>query len=75
MAEEKEVTMLQIEKFEFDRFMAMFKDNKFPHQRLGQAFYNHFNLHRLSDQTRLNNIYAKDRDHAVRCINEIFEFV
>lgn len=69
-----EVVMLQVEKFEYERFMKMFNKGKFGGQRLGQAFYNHFNLHRLSDQNRLNNLYAKDGDHAIGCIKGIFEF-
>ena len=72
MAYEEE--MLQVEKFEYDRFMKAFKHGKFGTQRLGQAFYNHFNLHRLSNQDRLNNLYAKDGNHAVACIAEVFEF-
>lgn len=66
--------MLQVEKFEYERFMKMFKKGKFAGQRLGQAFYNHFNLHKLSNQERLNNLYAKDGAHAIACINAIFEF-
>ena len=67
--------MLQIEKFEFERFMKIFtKGKEFRGQRLGQAFYNHFNLHKLSNQERLNNIYAKDGPHAIACINAVFEF-
>lgn len=70
----KEEAMLQVEQFEYDRFMKLFKTGKFGTQRLGQAFYNHFNLHRLSNQERLNNLYAKDGDHAIGCIKGIFEF-
>ena len=67
--------MLQIEKFEFERFMKIFNHGtKYRGQRLGQAFYNHFDLHKLSNQERLNNIYAKDGSHAIGCINAVFEF-
>ena len=66
--------MLQIEQFEYDRFMKMWRGGKYRGQRLGQAFYNHFNLHKLSNQERLNNLYAKDGDHAIGCIKNVFEF-
>ena len=65
---------LQIEKRRYDLFMAAFKNGKFGTQRLGQAFYNALNLHRLSNQRQLNNLYAKDGEHAIACINEVFEF-
>lgn len=63
-----------IEQRKFDEFMRKFKEGKFGSQRLGQAFYNEFNLHKIDDQASLNNLYAKDADHAVNSIKEIFTF-
>ena len=65
---------LQLEKYKFDRFMAAFKKGKFGAQRLGQAFYDHFKLDRLQDQAQLKNLYAKDGEHALACIREVFKF-
>lgn len=65
---------LQIEKASFDIFMKKFKSGKCGTQRLGRAFYNHYNLHRLSKQEPLNKIYEKDGDHAFRSIQQIVEF-
>ena len=73
MAEEKEVTMLQVEQFEYDRFMKMFNGGKYNGQRLGQAFYNHFNLHKLVNQDQLKNLYNKDGEVAKACISEVFK--
>lgn len=65
---------LQLEEKAFKDFMQKFKKGKFGTQRLGQAFYNHFKLHRLVDQQQLHNIRAKDGDYAVRSIRSIFHF-
>lgn len=64
---------LSIEQRAFKDFMEKFKKGKYGTQRLGQAFYDEFKLHRLSNQEQLQNIYAKDGEHAVRCIRAIFE--
>ena len=63
-----------IEQRKFDEFMRKFKEGKFGSQRLGQAFYYEFNLHKIDDQASLNNLHAKDADHAVNSFKEIFTF-
>lgn len=65
---------LSIEHRAFKDFMEKFKKGKYGTQRLGQAFYDEFKLHRLSNQEQLQNIYAKDGEHARRSICAIFEF-
>lgn len=65
---------LTIEKREFERFQNKFKKGKFGTQRLGQAFYNHFNLHRLTNQEALNNVHSKDGETALRTIQGLCEF-
>lgn len=66
--------MLFIEHKDYIRFMSKFKRGGFGSQRLGQAFYNQFNLHDLADQSALKNLYAKDGEHAVNLIKEVFTF-
>jgi hypothetical protein len=65
---------LQIEKHKFDLFMKKFKAGKCGTQRLGQAFYDEMKLDRLQDQEQLKNLYAKDGEHALACIKEVFKF-
>lgn len=68
-------TLLQqcsIEQAEWERFCKRFKDGGFGQQRLGQAFYNHFSLHKISDQSPLHNLYAKDGEHAKSLIKQLF---
>lgn len=64
--------MLTIEKRKFDLFLLDFRKGKYGNQRLGQAFYNEWNLHRTSED--IFNIYAKDGKHALNSIkaNVIF---
>lgn len=65
---------LQLEERAFKNFMQLYKKGKFGNQRLGQAFYDHFKLHRLVDQKQLNNLHSKDGDAAVSCIRSVFKF-
>lgn len=65
---------LQLEEKAFKDFMQKFKKGKHGTKRLGQAFYDHFKLERLADQSVLHNIRAKDGDHAIRSIRSIFIF-
>ena len=74
MSETVKLIKPSIEQRKFDNFMADFKLSKFGTQRLGQAFYNEFKLHKISDQASLRNLYAKDGEHAVNLIKEIFTF-
>ncbi len=74
MAETVKLMVPHIEQRKFDEFMRKFKAGKFGTQRLGQAFYNEFNLHRIDDQESLHNLYAKDGEHAVSLIKQIFIF-
>lgn len=74
MAETVKLMVPHIEQRKFDEFMRKFKAGKFGTQRLGQAFYNEFNLHRIDDQDSLHNLYAKDGEHALNSIKQIFTF-
>lgn len=64
---------MSLEQEAFNRFMNEFKySDTYKGQRLGQAFYNHFNLHKLSDQESLKNLYERDGEHAKAIIRELF---
>ncbi len=39
---------------------------------MGQAFYNYFRLHRLTDQTSLHTLYEADGDKALVAISRLF---
>jgi len=67
------INKCSIEQREYQKFMKMYKDGKFGTQRLGQAFYNHFNLHKVDDQDSLFNLYAKDGDNATNLIKQLFD--
>ena len=53
-------------------FWVLYTHNHFPGQRVGQAFYNHFNLHKLNNQRALKNLYNKDGKEAIDLIGELF---
>ena len=62
-----------IEKYAYQKFMDSFKKGQLGTQRLGQAFYDHFKLHKLMDQTQLKNLYSKDGEEAKSFIREVFK--
>ncbi|WP_256657647.1 hypothetical protein [Pseudomonas sp. ACM7] len=45
----------------------------FEKQRLGQAFYNYFRLHRLTDQASLFGLYEADGEKALVTISRLFQ--
>jgi hypothetical protein len=61
-----------IEKKAVERFFRNFNHGLFPSQRVGQAFYNEFNLHKLSDQDALKGLWQADGEEAEKLIREIF---
>lgn len=66
---------LQLEKHQYDLFLKEYKNGtKYKSQRLGQAFYNHFNMHKLANQKQLNGLYELDGDIAKQCIATVFRF-
>ena len=66
--------MLMIEGKEFENFLKEWMNTSPQHLRLGQAFYNHFNLHKLSDQDSLGPLYELDGRKALAHIRNIVEF-
>lgn len=63
-------TNLQIERAAYDEFLRLWDSGAFENQRLGQAFYNHFRLHRLSDQSGLQALYEADGKQALKALVE-----
>ena len=63
----------EIERATYDEFLELWDRGAFENQRLGQAFYNHFRLHRLSDQKLLHGLYESDGKKAMNAISEIFQ--
>lgn len=70
----KTIPKLQIEKVAYEEFIALWNQKKFQDQRLGQAFYNHFRLHKLADQTFLQGLYEVDGEKAATLIGNLFRF-
>ncbi|SEI43763.1 hypothetical protein SAMN03159495_0228 [Pseudomonas sp. NFR16] len=63
---------LQIERAAYEEFVLLWSQGSFEHQRLGQAFYNHFSLHKLTDQARLHGLYEADGEKASGLILGLF---
>ncbi|MCY1465019.1 hypothetical protein D9M71_831150 [compost metagenome] len=63
----------EIERATYDEFLELWDRGAFENQRLGQAFYNHFRLHRLSDQRLLSGLYESHGKKALSAISEIFQ--
>ena len=65
-----------IERKEYYNFKNLWYSGKYKHLRLGQAFYNHFNLHKMSDQESLRGLYNEaDGEKAQKIIGEVFRMV
>lgn len=61
-----------LEKAQYEVFLAKFSNKEFGTQRLGQAFYNHFNLHKVTDQDSFGLLYELDGEVAKAQIRKIF---
>ncbi|WP_440093628.1 hypothetical protein ACTACL_07475 [Pseudomonas syringae] len=66
---------LEIEMAAYDEILAQWNQGVFKQQRLGQAFYNFFDLHKLADQTLLRGLYEADGKKATAIISKIFEIM
>ena len=62
----------EIERAAYDHFLGLWDKGHFESQRLGQAFYNHFCLHRLSDQILLQGLYESGGKKALGVIAGLF---
>ena len=61
-----------IEQSEYTNFVVKFKAGEFGNQRYGQAFYNHFNLHKMKFDNNLQRLYELDGDDARLWIHSLF---
>ncbi|MGE7958677.1 hypothetical protein ACQKQA_19175 [Pseudomonas sp. NPDC089530] len=64
---------LEIESAVYDEFLGLWSQGKFEKQRLGQAFYNHFRLHQLTNQAYLQGLYEADGEKALLAITRLFQ--
>lgn len=58
---------------EYAIFVQLYHNGEYGKQRYGQAFYNHFCLHKISDQAVLGNLYELDGNEAVKKIHSLFD--
>ncbi len=66
-------SQLEIERASYDEFLRLWGQGIFEGQRLGQAFYNHFRLHRLNDQLPIHGLYEADGEKALQAISRLFQ--
>lgn len=64
---------VQFSKSLVDIFYRDFNNGLYQHQRLGQAFFNHFNLHKMND-SYLGNLYELDGDRARAIIASMTDY-
>ncbi|WP_338525237.1 hypothetical protein NUH87_06235 [Pseudomonas batumici] len=64
---------LEIESPRYDEFLELWERGAFDGQRLGQAFYDHFRLHRLNDQAVLQGLYEADGEKARAMVSRVFQ--
>lgn len=67
---------IQLEKYQAVLFFAKQKNGDFKHLRLGQAFFNHFRLDKMSQNQNPEfcKLYEADGDDAKRLIEKLFTF-
>ena len=54
------MSKITIESVAYHEFRDDFTTGKYKCLRYGQAFYNHFDLHKMTDQTIWNKLYEMD---------------
>lgn len=64
---------LDIERAAYDEFLTLWGRGEFEEQRLGQAFYNYFHLHKLTDQAVLHGLYEVDGKKAMALISRVVQ--
>lgn len=66
--------VISIEKAKLDEFYRLYNSNRFSGQRLGQAFFNHFELHKcVQYKPQLDRLYNMDGDSAKHYISMLVE--
>ena len=64
-----------IEAAEYKNFQRLWADNRYKGCRYGQAFFNHFDLHKMSnpdDKFALDRLYEMDGERAKAEIQRLF---
>lgn len=67
---------MNISKTLYDEFKKDWNTGKYAGQRLGQAFFNHFNLHKM-DRTKdntLDRLYNADNNTAEKMISVMIDW-
>ena len=65
--------LFEIEKAEYVSFKTVYHGGSYKHLRYGQAFYNHFAMHKTAQhQDLLGKLYEMDEKEAVEFINTYF---
>jgi hypothetical protein len=64
---------LGIEVATCNEFFGLWNRGMFEKQRLGQALFNYFRQHRLTDQTSLFGLYAADGKKALVTTSRLFQ--
>ncbi len=65
---------MNLERREYNEFSELWFSGQLTHLRYGQAFYNHFNLHKVNNQKQFGDLYELDGEEARRAIHQIFKF-
>jgi len=65
---------MQISRSMFNDFKTKWNAGAYSDKRLGQAFYDHFSLEKMSDQTLPNKIYNANSSQALRMIAAIVDW-
>ena len=66
------ISQIQINKVKFKLIVKRYQNNQMSGQRLGKLFHETFKLDRVSEQSTLLNLYAKDGIQAIRLMRELF---
>jgi len=65
---------LQLDSSMFDEFVRQFWEGHLGKVRFGQAFYNYYNLHLLSNQAPFSKVYELEGDAALSEIHRLVDF-
>ena len=65
---------MNISKTLYDEFKKLWNTGAFPHQRFGQAFYNHFNLHKSHNVPNDAKLYNADNETAEKLISAMIDW-
>ena len=70
----KPLPKLALEPLAWETFLRKWGEGGYPHLRFGQAFWNEFNLNKMTDQARFGTLYEASPQVAKKIIEDNFEF-